>query len=294
LNPGARLHRQEPDGSCYLPEPELLKAFKDFLTVDLRLSEITVQGHLIQLKRFLKWVKENKLDVAKMTRDQVRAYLNVYSKSSAFSYANVLKTLKRFFRDYCGKPEIIETFRLPKKPLRLKTIPKKEDLKRFYCTLDSKIGRALFLIYASSGLRKLEVLGLRKSDVDFSKRMIKPDCHNGETKYSYISFFNGEAELALKEYLATRKDKGEKLFRIGTHPFLDLWKRANEKTQLHITPQVLREWFCSEMVAQGISDSYVDAFCGRIPRSILARHYLDYSPEKLKEVYDKANLRILG
>jgi intergrase/recombinase len=48
------------------------------------------------------------------------------------------------------------------------------------------------------------------------------------------------------------------------------------------------------MVAQGITDSYVDAFCGRIPRSILARHYLDYSRDKLRELYDKTNLRVLS
>jgi intergrase/recombinase len=69
-----------------------------------------------------------------------------------------------------------------------------------------------------------------------------------------------------------------------------LWKRANEKTGLHITPQTLREWFCTEMVSKGVSDGYVDGFCGRVPRSILARHYLDYSPEKLKRIYDWANL----
>ena len=47
------------------------------------------------------------------------------------------------------------------------------------------------------------------------------------------------------------------------------------------------------MVSKGVSDSYVDSFCGRIPRSILAKHYLDYSPERMKEIYDKANLRVL-
>ena len=47
------------------------------------------------------------------------------------------------------------------------------------------------------------------------------------------------------------------------------------------------------MVSKGISDSYVDAFCGRVPRSILAKHYLDYSPEKLKAIYDKADLKVL-
>jgi len=47
------------------------------------------------------------------------------------------------------------------------------------------------------------------------------------------------------------------------------------------------------MARLGVSDSYIDAFCGRIPRSVLAKHYLDYSPEKLKEIYDKAGLTVL-
>jgi integrase len=137
------------------------------------------------------------------------------------------------------------------------------------------------------------MLSLRFGEVDFKSRMVLPCCHEGETKQSLVSFYNEEAEKALNEYLDSRKNKDGKLFRIGTHPFLDLWKRANEKIMLHITPQSLREWFCTEMVSKGVSDSYVDAFCGRVPRSILAKHYLDYSPEKLKRIYDKADLKVL-
>jgi intergrase/recombinase len=44
----------------------------------------------------------------------------------------------------------------------------------------------------------------------------------------------------------------------------------------------------------GVPDRYVDAFCGRVPRSVLARHYTDFSPEKLKEIYDKADLKVLS
>jgi hypothetical protein len=36
-----------------------------------------------------------------------------------------------------------------------------------------------------------------------------------------------------------------------------------------------------------------DAFCGRVPRSVLARHYTDFSPERLKRIYDGAGLRVL-
>jgi len=52
--------------------------------------------------------------------------------------------------------------------------------------------------------------------------------------------------------------------------------------------------FCSEMGELGVADRYVDAFCGRVPRSVLARHYTDFSPERLKRIYDGAGLRVLG
>jgi intergrase/recombinase len=69
---------------------------------------------------------------------------------------------------------------------------------------------------------------------------------------------------------------------------------ARKKTGINITPQILREWFACEMGRLGVPDRYVDAFCGRVPRSVLARHYTDFSPEKLKEIYDKANLKVLS
>jgi len=73
-----------------------------------------------------------------------------------------------------------------------------------------------------------------------------------------------------------------------------MWRRTGEKTRLHITPQSLRRWFCCEMARLGVQDRYVNAFCGRVPRSILARHYMDYSPERLREVYETAGLRVLS
>ena len=45
------------------------------------------------------------------------------------------------------------------------------------------------------------------------------------------------------------------------------------------------------MTRRQVPYRYIDAFCGRVPISVLARHYSDYSPEVLKEIYDKADLR---
>jgi len=48
------------------------------------------------------------------------------------------------------------------------------------------------------------------------------------------------------------------------------------------------------MARPGVPDRFIDAFRGRIPQSVLVRHYTDYSLENLKAIYDKAGLRVLS
>jgi integrase/recombinase XerD len=201
--------------------------------------------------------------------------------------------LKVFFRDFLERPEIVESFRFPKQVFKPKIISSKAELRRFYKAIDSLKEKALFLMYASSGLRRMEILSLKKTDIDFANRTIKPKAHNGETKKVWISFFDEEAANVLKQYLEQRKDDNPKLFPMANSRSHKLWKNAREKTGLNITPQRLREWFCVEMTNLGVSDRYIDAFCGRVPKTVLAKHYSDYSPEKLKRIYDKADLKVL-
>ena len=43
----------------------------------------------------------------------------------------------------------------------------------------------------------------------------------------------------------------------------------------------------------GVDAKYSDAFCGRTKSSVLEEYYLDYSPERLKEIYDEAGITVL-
>ena len=267
----------------------LMESFSDFQVVDLKRSERTVKEKVWYVQKFLKAIAKNAYDIS---REDIRSYLKGLNGVGIATYTNTLKSLKVFFRDFLNKPGVIETFRFPKQNFKPKNVPSKEALQRFYEALSSGKEKALYLLYASSGLRRMEVLNLSITDIDFGKRMIKPKAHSGETKKAWLSFFNEETLYALHRYLETRKDDNPKLFPMSNSESHHLWSEAKRKTGFDITPQRLREWFCCEMVSKGVSDSYVDSFCGRIPRSILAKHYLDYSPERMKEIYDKANLRI--
>ena len=47
------------------------------------------------------------------------------------------------------------------------------------------------------------------------------------------------------------------------------------------------------MLIFGVSETYVDAFCGRVPNSVLARHYTEFSSEKLLGIYCEVSLSVL-
>ena len=69
---------------------------------------------------------------------------------------------------------------------------------------------------------------------------------------------------------------------------------AVAKKGIGITPKDLRDWFNNEMIRLGVPESYINAFCGRIPGTVLRRNYVNYNPMKLKEIHNRANLGVLS
>jgi integrase len=283
------LARKAPE-EAFKDQEKMFQRFYDFQIVDLRRSKRTAYEKVWFIRKLLKTVKKNPNEI---TREDLRAFLKTLENYSRAYYKNALMALKVFFRDYMEKPELVESFRFPHQVYKPKHIVSKEDLIRFYNAIETPKEKALFLLYATSGLRRQEILSLKQEEIDFEKRMITPNNHLGETKKSWCSFYNEEAEQALNEYLATKKQsRSKRVFPMQRHEVIELWKSARAKTGLDITPQKLRQWFCSEMLRLGVSETYVDAFCGRVPKSVLARHYTDFSPEKLKQIYSSAKLHV--
>jgi integrase len=271
-------------------ESELLERFRDFQMVDLRRSKRTAYEKAWFIRKLLKVVgKEPTL----ISREDLRSYMKSLESYSASHYKNALMALKVFFRDFLELPETVANFKFPHQVFKPKQIVSNKQLKQFYECLDTPKEKALFMLYATTGLRREEILSLKPEDIDFNKRMITPNNHEGETKKSWVSFYNDEAEQALQEYMKTKKhSRSQRLFPMQRDEVVELWKSAREKTGIDITPQKLRQWFCSEMPRLGVSETYVDAFCGRVPKSVLARHYTDFSPQKLEEIYEKGNIKI--
>lgn len=132
------------------------------------------------------------------------AFLGKIKESkSPYRYSNILKALRHYSR-FIGKPYLFSEFAFPHPSPKPKRVWSKEELRRFYEAIPTLKMKTFFLVVASNGLRKGELLSLKIDDVDFSRRMLIPKCHKGSSKKSWISFYNEEAEEALRKYMEGR------------------------------------------------------------------------------------------
>ncbi len=171
-------------------------------------------------------------------------------------------------------PSLTEGLKFPKRRWKPKLLPNKQQLRTFYNALPDAY-KPIFIRLGESGLRISELLDC---DIDKSNKMLIPKGHNGETKHSWISFYQTDFDIIPK---------------ITVDGLSHIFLKTSKKCGVKINPHLLRSIFAREMSLKGVQPQYVDAFCGRIPQSVLARSYTDYSPETLKEIYEKANINIL-
>lgn len=106
---------------------------------------------------------------AKSAREDLRGFLRTLENYSAATYKNALMALKVFFRDYIEKPDLVSSFRFPHQVFKPKQMVSKEQVKQFYLCLNSPKEKALYMLYATTGLRREEILLLTPEDIDYEE-----------------------------------------------------------------------------------------------------------------------------
>lgn len=264
---------------------ELYNEFKDACEIDYRLHSRTVCERTRHVKRLLEFLGKHPLLA---TRQDLRQFLRFDPAQ------NAVKAVRVLYGRFLGS-DLASCFKAPQSPIHMVIAPSKAQLWQTYENLNDLELEAAFLLFSTSALRRHELIELTRTQIDFEKRMILPPSRNNSfntTKFQWITFFNDEAGAKLRELISARSPgPDERIFRLYKDTLTRKFKEASP-SDFKITPQILRDWFSNEMGRLGVQDRYVDAFCGRIPRKVLGRHYTDYSPENLKEIYDKAGLKV--
>jgi hypothetical protein len=123
--------------------------------VDLRRSKRTAYEKVWFIKRIIKTLNKQPNDT---NREDLRNYLRSLENYSAATYKNALMAIKVFFRDYLEKPELVSSFKFPHQVFQPKQIISREQIKQFYLYLESPKEKALYMLYATTGLKRRNTL----------------------------------------------------------------------------------------------------------------------------------------
>lgn len=255
--------------------------YEKFAKNELNLEDITIRNQKSAILGFLEHSK------GEINKDTVKDYLS--SNDSPTWKTNQLKALRRYFRDFLKLGNWIEEFDFSESKVRPKEIPSDDQLIEFFNLLPEQV-QIVFLLLFTSGLRLGEIMSLRSCDIDFETNMIDAsNTHSGKTKHSWISFFSQQAREYLAEYMECNnklEDPTIPIFSLSVRSVQQAFKNASYQLGLSINPHLLRTIFVEKCTLAKIPDKYIDAFCGRVPQTVLAKNYTDYSPRSLRQQYD--------
>ena len=289
MEPGAGFEPAKSDETfrkSFIEKEAILKEFRDYIEIDLARAKKTADRHVANIKRLLDSMGEK--SPALIEPADIREFLKSYKNGNLSSYENAVKSVRVFTR-FLGLEDLGKRFKFPRIPFQPRRVPSDKEVRRMFYGFDNLDDKALYLTLASSGLRYGEAVNLTREDINFETGMVLPKSRS-VVKSAHITFVNSEALDAIAELpddwtpIFGKHYKSKDRYR---------WQIARERTGTWIRPKDLRVWFADKMGRLGVPDRYIDAFCGRVPASVLARHYTDYSPQKLKEIYDAAGLRVL-
>jgi hypothetical protein len=92
-----------------------------------------------------------------------------------------------------------------------------------------------------------------------------------------VKSFKSQSQINICNYFEGRKLEEMK--------FIAFWE---------FKPKDKRYFFTQEIGKAFVPDRYKDVFQGRAPKNVLAKQYNPLGIRMLKEIYEKANLKVIG
>lgn len=254
--------------------PYLVKTFIVCKSIE-GFSEQTLYNYTRHLRNFFFAIQKSPEQV---DANDIRVYLFKYQQEREISNRSLDKVrscLASFYswmyiEGYIEKNPMlaVNKIKYEKKPRQSCTQADLEYLRMACKTLKQK---AILEVLYSTGCRVGELVILKKSDINWQEKTVHLF---GKGKKHRTSFLNAKAEIALKEYLNSRKDDKEWLFVSDRSPYdqmhnagiqkiiREIANRAGDKVDKKVTPHIMRHTFCTTAIEHGASLVSVQKMAG--------------------------------
>ena len=265
-----------------------ITALEEMLMLE-RKSPRTIKSyrtHIIGLLHFYPNIKPSQI-----TNEQLKKYMFhkiTQDKIHERTQGQILNAFVAFYKRLLKQEGKLANLFRPKKPKSLPNVFSKNEIVRFLNVIDNLKHKTMMILAYSSGLRRNEIINLRKKDILFDRKCIFVKQSKGK-KDRYVMLAENAIDY-LKKYLATYQPKywlfeGEKGGQYGERSIQSVFINAKIKSGVNdsVTLHGLRHSFATHLVDNGIPLHVVKDLLGH--NSIKTTEvYLHISQHYLKEV----------
>lgn len=265
--------------------PELVKTYIVCKKID-GLSDQTLYNYHMHLKNFFAYTRKIPESI---TSNDIRVYLYKYQEVHGItnrSLDKIRQVISGFFQWAQDEEYILKNPAKSIHQIKYESKPRKElsQIELEYIRRACKTLRetAMIEVLYSTGCRVSELSVLKIADVDFVDKKVHLLGKGKKHRYSYL---NAKAEVALKEYINSRKDCCEYLFVTEKKPIKNLNKEAIEKIvrniakrifgdQKKITPHIFRHTTATTAMKNGMPIQSIQIMLGhsRIDTTMIYAH----------------------
>jgi len=240
-------------------------------------SPRTREAYLQYNSALCRWLQKppeetNSADITKFL-----AYQEKEKKLSASSM-NLNISAVKFFYHQVMKKDIVSDQHRPRHDKRLPVIFSKTEVKQMFTAEPNKKHRLLLMMVYASGLRVSEVVKLKWTDIDFSRRTVMVNSGKGR-KDRYTLLSEQVAEFLKQNF--SNEDRSPWIFP-GIHPEYHLsirsaqniFKNALIRAKIPKTASIhsLRHAFATHLLESGIDIKYIQTLLGHASVRTTARY----------------------
>lgn len=291
-----------------------LKAFSEYLALEKNYSKHTVLAYIRDLEMFQEFLNENhdSEPIENVDYSEIRQWIVelVNSGVSNRTINRKVSSLNSYYK-FLQKAQQIKTNPLRKhKALKVgKKVQLPFSEKELKQVLEDSIevegfesarDKLIIELFYATGIRRIELVNVKLSDVDLSKKQIKVLGKRNKERYmpllsslvksldTYLGFRNSLPEITDKEYLFLTK-KGVKIYEMLVYRIINKYfSVASSKAKC--SPHVLRHSFATHLLNEGADLNAVKELLGHT--SLAATQvYTHNSISELKKVYAKTHPR---
>lgn len=248
-------------------EIELPQQYLEIL-IRKRYSQNTIKTYMSYMKSFVEEFHDVPLET--VTTQQVNDYILKLIRTKGISPSQQnqrINAIKFYFEKVLGQNKKLYYLERPRKTRELPKVLSEKEVLNILKSIENLKHKAIIGTIYSAGLRRSELINLRKQDINFERKIIFiRDSKGSKDRNTILSHF---LSILLHKYLEEHRPnywlfEGINRNQYSATSIAKILKRAANKAGIEkkVTPHMLRHSFATHLLEQGVDIRYIQTILG--------------------------------